>query len=219
MSAGKNGSIVALPSNTYMSNHRYLDVMTTRTSQNSGILSQQRRSSSPLSPFSSQPTFPAADFTTMPSTYLHAETHNLQSRPISAAIRSASSSNNRPFSSSGNHHTLLIEPILLPNLQHVHVDAVQDLEESCLFYPDGRKNKNIRREIESSVVKHHILENNKSTSSKKKDRYRIVRKDVYANVKPPPLYYTKKDDPEMKDLLKNIREKENKITGTVMIFK
>jgi hypothetical protein len=217
MSTGKNGSIVPLPTNTYMSNHRYLDVMTTRTSQNSGILSQRPHPSSPLSPFSSRPAFPTGDLTTMPSTHLHAETHNLQGRPMSAAI--PSSFINKPFVSSGNHHTLLIEPILLPNLQHVHVDAVQDLEESCLFYPDGRKNKNIRREIESSVVKHHILENNNSTSSKKKDRYRIVRKDMYANVKPPPLYYTKKEDHEMKDLLKSIREKENKITGTVMIFK
>ncbi|RYG64744.1 hypothetical protein EON64_13355, partial [archaeon] len=48
------------------------------------------------------------------------------------------------------HCALLVEPVLLPALHHVHVESPQDLEESCLFYPNGSKNRNIRREIEAS---------------------------------------------------------------------
>jgi hypothetical protein len=94
---------------------------------------------------------------------------------------------------------------------------MQDLEESCLFYPDGHKNRNIRREIESSIVKHHVLENSRTKSNKKVDKYRIIRKDVYADVKGPPLYYTKPKDTEMSDLMKSIRDKENKIVGTIHV--
>lgn len=186
--------IVPTPSMSFVTNHRYLDVMTTRPSNGA----QFRRSSNSLqsSLSSSQGNMGLQQ---IPSTYLHAETHDLTN-------------------SQQNHHSnLLIEPILLPNLQHVHVDTVQDLEESCLFYPDGHKNRNIRREIESSVIKHHILENNKLKSSQNKDRYRIVRRDIYSDVKGPPLYYTKTEDPEMKDLLKKIRSKEAKIVGTVQV--
>lgn len=183
--------IVPVPSSSLLSNHRYLDVMTTRPS--SGALSQSKLK------LSGGGIIGGKGIQTMPSTHFHAETRDLQNKAPCA------------------HSSLLIEPILLPNLQHVHVDTVQDLEESCLFYPDGHKNRNIRREIESSVIKHHILENNKVKHVKTKDRYRIVRKDIYRDVKGPPLYYTKKEDAEMKDLLKTIRNKESKIVSTVQV--
>lgn len=116
------------------------------------------------------------------------------------------------------HANLLIEPVLLPNMQHVHVDSQQDLEESCLFYPTGHKNKNIRREIENAVVKHHIIENSRMLASRKrKEIYRIVRPDPYANAKGPPLVYTKKKDPEVENLLGRMRHTEGKIEGLVQI--
>lgn len=176
--------IVPVPSNSLVSSHRYLDVLTSRPSQ--------RQNS----------TVNSSGIQKVPSTFLHAETHDL-SRPASSI---------KP-----NHNNLLIEPILLPNLQHVNVDSLQDLEENCLFYPDGHKNKNIRREIESSVVKHHILENSKYKPPKMKDRYRVIQKDMYADVRGPPLYYTKPKDPEMEQLMKQIRSKESKIVSTVQV--
>jgi hypothetical protein len=176
--------IVPVPANSLVSSHRYLDVLTTRSSQ--GVRSA----------LTSSPT------TKNPSTYLHGEPHSL-SRPET--------------SNKSSHRQLLIEPVLLPNLQHVNVDSLQDLEENCLFYPDGHKNKNIRREIESSVVKHHILENSKMKTGKTKDRFRVVRKDAYANAKGPPLFYGKEKDPEVADLLKQIRSKERKIVNTVQV--
>ena len=115
------------------------------------------------------------------------------------------------------HNKLLIEPILLPNLQHVHVDNPQDLEESCLFYPNGHKNRNIRREIESNIVKHHIIENNRMRTIKMKNKYRVIPKDIYADVKGPPLYYTKGKDNEAEELIKSIRNKEHKIISTVQV--
>ncbi len=192
-----NVPVVPVPSTSMLSSHRYLDVMTTRPSNGAAALNVRLGSQPTAGTRISSPT--NDQIHTIPSTYLHAETHNLH------------------FTGTKNHTSLLIEPVLLPNLQHVHVDTVQDLEESCLFYPDGHKNRNIRREIESSVVKHHILENNKLKSVKKKDRYRIVHKDIYADVKGPPLYYTKPRDPEMKELVKKMREKEGKILGTVQV--
>lgn len=116
------------------------------------------------------------------------------------------------------HANLLIEPILLPNMQHVHVDSQQDLEESCLFYPTGHKNKNIRREIENAVVKHHIIENSRMLAARKrKEIYRIVRPDPYANAKGPPLVYTKKKDKEVEQLLGKMRHTEGKIESLVQI--
>lgn len=192
-----NVPVVPVPSASMLSNHRYLDVMTTRPSNGSALTI---RASSLSVGARSRISSPTTDqIHTIPSTHLHAETHNLN------------------FPGTNSHTSLLIEPVLLPNLQHVHVDTVQDLEESCLFYPDGHKNRNIRREIESSVVKHHILENNKLQPIKKKDRYRIIRKDIYADVKGPPLFYTKPEDPEMKNLVKKIRAKEGKILSTVQV--
>lgn len=119
---------------------------------------------------------------------------------------------------SPNHASLLIEPILLPNMQHVHVDSQQDLEESCLFYPTGHKNKNIRREIENSVVKHHIIENSRMIASRKrKEVYRIIRPDPYANAKGPPLVYTKKKDDVVENIIGKMHNTRGKMDGLVQI--
>lgn len=233
---GQSNSFV--PGNA--ANHRYLDMMTVRPSQGArlttaanltafnpatamiplpttpGIMSKQQSFSSSSSALNSPNNNNTNNFvnkgfpplgdkiSAMPSTYITAQTHQLQG---GALVRQSPTT----------HNKLLIEPILLPNLQHVHVDNPQDLEESCLFYPNGHKNKNIRREIESNVVKHHIIENNRMKIPEKKNKYRVIPKDIYADVKGPPLYYTKPKDKETEDLLKTVRNKEHKIISTVQV--
>lgn len=115
------------------------------------------------------------------------------------------------------HNSLLVEPVLMPSLHHVHVESPQDLEESCLFYPNGSKNRNIRREIETSVIKHHLIENRRIQSRKQKSRYRIVRPDPYADVKGPPLFYAKSSDPDLENIVSTLRTGEGKILGTVQV--
>jgi hypothetical protein len=107
--------------------------------------------------------------------------------------------------------------VLLPALHHVDVDNPQTLEESCLFYPNGHKNRNIRREIESAVVKHHVLENSRMKTKKQKSRYRLVPVDPYADAKGPPLYYSKPPDSDLENIYNKMRKTETKILGTVQI--
>ncbi len=38
------------------------------------------------------------------------------------------------------HAKLLVEPVVLPNMAHLSVDQSEDVQDSCIFYPTGRKN-------------------------------------------------------------------------------
>ncbi len=209
-----------------MSSHRYLDMMTVRPSQgarlaaasmipafnpvtlsNKGQLIQSTTfQNGPPSSSGYHNIRGLPVLTTNATVHLTSQAHKLNTAPVLHVKKSSSS-----------HNSLLIEPILLPNLQHVHIDNPQDLEESCLFYPNGHKNRNIRREIESSVVKHHIIENNKLKPPVKKNKYRVLPKDPYADAKGPPLYYGKGRDPQIEEMVRTIRLKEGKITSTVQV--
>lgn len=222
------------------STHRYLDIMTVRPSQ-----AARSTSSMQNRPFTTQLTYTAPDATYSGGNQMNASilsaniigpfaTNNSNSPSMGAGasrrlnLTGSLAANQHPSMGSSvipstnpessQHSNLLIEPILLPNMQHVHVDSQQDLEESCLFYPTGHKNKNIRREIENAVVKHHIIENSRMMAAKKKKEiYRIIRPDPYANAKGPPLVYTKKKDKEVEGLLGKMRHTEGKIEGLVQI--
>ena len=115
------------------------------------------------------------------------------------------------------HGSLLIEPILMPSLEHIVIDHDKNDAEPHLFYPNGDKNKNIRREIEHTVVKHHLIEHTQIIEKHKKQYFRYVKKDKYANAKGPPLYYGKKYDPDVDDIIRNMKNTEKKIHGTVQI--
>lgn len=218
-----------------MSNHRYLDMMTVRPSQGARLTAA---SSIPafnpasLSMNLGQPNFAKGAIMTHSSTNsappsssghgltkgLPQLTTNLYSTHVTSQSHKLNGATTQNVKKSLTaHNSLLIEPILLPNLQHVHIDNPQDLEESCLFYPNGHKNRNIRREIESSVVKHHIIENNKLKPPVKKNKYRVLPKDPYANAKGPPLYYGREKDHDTEDMLKSLRSKEHKIVSTVQV--
>eukprot|EP00600_Ochromonadales_sp_CCMP1393_P005805 CAMPEP_0174959344 /NCGR_PEP_ID=MMETSP0004_2-20121128/3126_1 /TAXON_ID=420556 /ORGANISM="Ochromonas sp., Strain CCMP1393" /LENGTH=144 /DNA_ID=CAMNT_0016207655 /DNA_START=45 /DNA_END=479 /DNA_ORIENTATION=- len=115
------------------------------------------------------------------------------------------------------HSSLLIEPILMPNLDHAQIDHEKNNAEPCLFYPNGDKNKNIRREIEHTLVKHHLIEQSKIVEKHKKEYFRIKKKNKFAHVQGPPLYYGKKYDPEVHGLLTTMKETERKIHGTTQL--
>jgi hypothetical protein len=149
-----------------------------------------------------------------PNKHLNLQTHQLFPRTVDSSSSASVISTDVPA-----HGRLLVEPILLPSLRHVHVESQQDLEESCLFYPNGHKNRNIRREIESNMVKQHFLENCRSSLSKKpKTRYRLARKDAYESAKGPPLFYSKPADPVMQQLYSSVRDAEGRIMRTVQVI-
>lgn len=224
------------------STHRYLDVMTVRPSQgarpSSASLqfnrptshthsytehSHQKQSQVNTNSFLTSSALSSLQVSSHGNNMIPSSHHrrHSQSKLLSAAASShliAQSHQLANTSSLPTHTNLLIEPILLPDMQHVHVDNPQDLEESCLFYPNGHKNRNIRREIESAVVKHHIIANNKIIAARRhKDRYRIIRPDPYADLKGPPLVYLKKKDGEVAQLLQSMRDTESKIHSLVQI--
>lgn len=53
------------------------------------------------------------------------------------AIRSSSKANKT--------HQLLVEPLVLPEMDHVDVEQTAEISDKCLFYPSGKKNKNLRQ--------------------------------------------------------------------------
>lgn len=116
-----------------------------------------------------------------------------------------------------SHSGLLIEPILMPKLDHIVIDHERNNAEPCLFYPNGDKNKNIRREIEHTVVKHHLLDHAQIVEKHKKQYFRYTPIDKYAYARGPPLYYGKKSNPELNEIVKKMKETEKKLHGTVQV--
>jgi hypothetical protein len=115
------------------------------------------------------------------------------------------------------HNHLMIEPVVMPDISHIVIDHDKNDAEPCLFYPNGDKNKNIRREIEHTVVKHHLIEHSQFVEKHKKQYFRYTKKDKYANARGPPLYYGKKYDPEVDRIVSRMKDTEKKIVGTVQI--
>ena len=142
----------------------------------------------------------------MASNYRYLDVMTVRSSQVGAKLDSKSS-----------HTSLLIEPIVMPNLEHIVIDHDKNDAEPCLFYPNGDKNKNIRREMEHTVVKHHLIDHSQYLEKHKKEYFRYVKKDKYANAQGPPLYYGKKHDPEVDGLLKKMHNTEKKIKGTIQI--
>ena len=50
-------------------------------------------------------------------------------------------------------HDLLVEPVILPDLEHLSVDESLEVHENCVFYPTGYKNVNMRNTMEEMVRK------------------------------------------------------------------
>lgn len=57
------------------------------------------------------------------------------------------------------HAQLLVEPVVLPDMTHLSVDDTLEVHESCVFYPTGQKNCNMRRTMEEMVRKVNAKDN------------------------------------------------------------
>ena len=51
----------------------------------------------------------------------------------------------RSSSKGTNTQHLLVEPLVLPDMDHVDVEQTAEISDKCLFYPSGKKNKNLRQ--------------------------------------------------------------------------
>lgn len=58
---------------------------------------------------------------------------------VRSSAQAGKSSSFRPNATNPNHHAslLLIEPIVMPNLDHISIDHEINTSEPCLFYPNG----------------------------------------------------------------------------------
>lgn len=128
-------------------------------------------------------------------------------------------SHGKSILASHSHSSLLVEPVIIPNLSHVNIDHVNEAKQSCLFYPTGEKNTNLLKEVEQTVLKHNKLlqESHDAKNKKIKNKYRITKEDPYANVKGSPLYYVKKQDSEASNVISNIRNMNSKISSTTSL--
>lgn len=216
--------------------HRYLDVMTIRPSQGARLSSNNLAHtnhgfSKPGKQFllsiSSNNTFPGVSpsHSQLKQNSLAYSNHLSSSTNVplnsSVDLNTISKLNSTSSNSNSIHSSLLIEPILLPNIQHISIDNPQDLEESaCLFYPNGQKNKNMRREIETSILKHQMISRSvlKNKIKPKDNKIKQAKYDPYADVKPSTLYFKKEEkDPESVEILKTMREREKKIKNLLHI--
>ena len=57
-----------------------------------------------------------------------------------------------------DHTKLLVEPIVLPDMNHLQVDDAREVNQTCLFYPTGHKNNSMRRSMEDTVRKVHAVD-------------------------------------------------------------
>jgi hypothetical protein len=131
-------------------------------------------------------------------------------------VRTSNGAVNRSTKSA--HSNLLIEPVLLPNLDHIQLDKPKEISnDNCLFYPSGHKSRGMKREIEVKV-KTYLL-NDAPLIKEKRKPIKVISNDFdkFAHVKSPPLYYSKKKDVETEQLIKNVRDNIDKINGTVNI--
>jgi len=85
-------------------------------------------------------------------------------------IRSNSTAKASNTTTLGANHSLLFEPVILPNMQHLAVDKLDgEVAEDCMFYPTGESNRSMRRTMELAIrscnpVKKNINKNDASLS-------------------------------------------------------
>jgi len=120
------------------------------------------------------------------------------------------------------HTKLLVEPVVLPDMTHLSVDDANEVHESCVFYPTGQKNVNMRRTMEEMVRK----VNAKESFSRKATGSLPMAKPIQPYIIDPnmpvqPLCYTrtaknKHANDEIKYLLSTKLSQERMLRTTVM---
>ena len=143
------------------------------------------------------------------------------------------------------HGYLLVEPVVMPDLQHLSVGNGDDGSNNQLFYPSGAKSKNMRnslchsiREIYASadpILKDHHKYNAQEIAAVRKalerdyqtfqspERFKRLEKErleAIANPRPIPLVYRRQSDEykqQVKQLLKKVKSKEIDITSLTSI--
>lgn len=131
-------------------------------------------------------------------------------------VMTTRSSHAKSLKPPGTHSKLLIEPVVMPNLTHINVEPQHEAKQTCLFYPTGERNTNLRREIQEKTMMNNKLLEQEIRSPKLKNKYRKVKEDPYGNpYRGDPLYYTKSRDKSAEAIIQNVRTHTWKIDSTV----
>ena len=116
------------------------------------------------------------------------------------------------------HTSLLREPVTVPYMAHVEVDSPEKLRDSCLFYPTGGKNQNMRRTIENSLrqSKNFTVEKYEVALIPKKRRPKPVEAVPHPRSQ---LFFGRgkltQADREIKNLISRSREVESRLDRTL----
>jgi hypothetical protein len=142
-----------------------------------------------------------------------------QYQPRYLDVMTTRSSHGKSITNSSAHSQLLVEPVLMPSLSHVNIDPPNEAKQTCLFYPTGEKNTNLRKEIEQTVIKHNkLIEASFEGKGRKiKNKYRKPQEDKYVNAKGSPLFYVKSQDRDAESLIRSMRETSGKVASTVQL--
>lgn len=112
------------------------------------------------------------------------------------------------------HQNLFVEPVRLPNMTHLQVESSWEPREACLFYPSGHKNRQMRNELEATVRSFDVKMNDES-NTRPPSNEKFSRKESKNLKQTAPLHYSRKINSEMKELMRNVRQSEGKIHGTI----
>jgi len=114
------------------------------------------------------------------------------------------------------HSSLLREPITIPYMAHVDVDSPEKLRESCMFYPTGEKNLNMRRTIQNSLraSTNFTVERFAEASPPKERRIRV--KEAVPHPRSKLFYGRGKPSKDLQSLISRSRNVESRLDRTLL---
>lgn len=111
--------------------------------------------------------------------------------------------------SSEIHSTLLVEPIVMPNIRYIDVGKGIKSPGKSLFYPNEHKGANLERELRAKLNECSIEPYRPPAGTKRKKTRKVLVPDVTARRKERASQPRKQDD-EVKNMISSLRNLESK---------
>lgn len=117
-----------------------------------------------------------------------------------------------------SHTTLAVEPVVIPDLEHLSVDDSIEVYDDCAFYPTGYKNVNMKNTMEETVRKYtrpaHLTKIKRSSTILTK---KPPKKQLDPSMPVQPKCYTRndRDNKNIERLFNRKLEQERKLRSTI----
>ena len=107
------------------------------------------------------------------------------------------------------HSTLLVEPIVMPNIGYIDVGKGTKSPGKSMFYPNEHKGANLERELTTKLNECSIEPHRPPAGTKKKKTRKDLAPDVTARRKARAPQSRKPDD-DVKNMISSLRQLESK---------